>query len=110
MKKFWRFIVLNRAMLYKVILLIGCGFLTLYLFPKGGQFKYEFQKGKPWQYPTLYAPFDFSILKSNEDLEREKQEIINFQKKYYRATPEVFDQVKRSYQIIRFYMTMVMKF
>ena len=85
-------------MLYKVILLIGCGFLTLYLFPKGGQFKYEFQKGKPWQYPTLYAPFDFSILKSNEDLEREKQEIINFQKKYYRATPEVFDQVKRSYQ------------
>ena len=98
MKKFWRFIVLNRAMLYKVILLIGCGFLTLYLFPKGGQFKYEFQKGKPWQYPTLYAPFDFSILKSNEDLEREKQEIINFQKKYYRATPEVFDQVKRSYQ------------
>ena len=98
LKKFWRFIVLNRAMLYKVILLIGCGFLTLYLFPKGGQFKYEFQKGKPWQYPTLYAPFDFSILKSNEDLEREKQEIINFQKKYYRATPEVFDQVKRSYQ------------
>ena len=98
LKKFWRFIVLNRAMPYKVILLIGCGFLTLYLFPKGGQFKYEFQKGKPWQYPTLYAPFDFSILKSNEDLEREKQEIINFQKKYYRATPEVFDQVKRSYQ------------
>ena len=98
MKKFWSFIVLKRATLYKVILLIGCGFLTLYLFPKGGQFKYEFQKGKPWQYPTLYAPFDFSILKSNEDLEREKQEIINFQKKYYRATPEVFDQVKRSYQ------------
>ena len=98
LKKFWSFIVLKRATLYKVILLIGCGFLTLYLFPKGGQFKYEFQKGKPWQYPTLYAPFDFSILKSNEDLEREKQEIINFQKKYYRATPEVFDQVKRSYQ------------
>lgn len=98
LNKFWRFIVLNRAMLYKVILLIGCGFLTLYLFPKGGQFKYEFQKGKPWQYPTLYAPFDFSILKSNEDLEKEKQEIINFQKKYYRATPEVFDQVKRSYK------------
>ena len=98
LKKFWSFIVLKRATLYKVILLIGCGFLTLYLFPKGGQFKYEFQKGKPWQYPTLYAPFDFSILKSNEDLEREKQEIINFQKKYYRATPEVFDQVNRSYQ------------
>ena len=98
LKKFWRFIVLNRSMLYKVILLIWCVFLTLYLFPKGGQFKYEFQKGKPWQYPTLYAPFDFSILKSIKDLEKEKQEIVNFQRKYYRATPEVFDQVKSSYK------------
>jgi len=78
-------------MLYKVILLIGCGFLTLYLFPKGGQFKYEFQKGKPWQYPTLYAPFDFSILKSNEDLEREKQEIINFQKKLTASMLDLFE-------------------
>ena len=85
-------------MLYKVILLIWCVFLTLYLFPKGGQFKYEFQKGKPWQYPTLYAPFNFSILKSNKDLEKEKQEIVNFQRKYYRATPEIFDQVKSSYK------------
>ena len=85
-------------MLYKVFLLIGCVFLTLYLFPKGGQFKYEFQKGKPWQYPTLYAPFDFSVLKSSEDLEKEKLEIINFQRKYYRAAPEVFDHVKNSYQ------------
>ena len=98
LKKFRLFIVLNRAMLYKVFLLIGCVFLTLYLFPKGGQFKYEFQKGKPWQYPTLYAPFDFSILKSTEDLENEKLEIINSQRKYYRAAPEVFDHVKNSYQ------------
>ena len=96
--KFWRFIVLNRSELYKVFLLIGCGFLTLYLFPKGGQFKYEFQKGKPWQYSTLYAPFNFSILKSSEELEKEKLEILNFQRKYYRADLKVFDYVKNSYQ------------
>jgi len=45
------------------------------MFPKKGKFKYKYGKGKPWQYENLYAPFDFAILKSNENLEAEKQQI-----------------------------------
>ena len=77
--------------------MVSCSFLVVYLFPKGATFKYEFQKGKPWQYPSLYAPFDFSVLKSDEELDLEKQSIINSQFPYYRAIDEVYDQVKSSY-------------
>jgi len=77
--------------------LATCSFLIVYLFPKGATFKYEFQKGKPWQYTTLYAPFDFSVLKSDVELEEERQAIINSNSPYYRANADIIEQVSRSY-------------
>ena len=44
----------------------------VYLFPRSGGFKYSFQSGKPWQYETLLAPFDFPIAKSDEELTTER--------------------------------------
>ncbi|MEK9604062.1 MAG: HDIG domain-containing metalloprotein [Flavobacteriaceae bacterium] len=97
MKNFWRFILTHQNLIYKVILMVSCSFLIVYLFPKGATFKYEFQKGKPWQYPNLYAPFDFSVLKSEHELELEKEAILNSQFPYYRTTDLVYEQVRESY-------------
>ena len=97
LKNFWRFILTNQHLIYKAILLVACSFLVVYLFPKGAKFKYEFQKGKPWQYASLYAPFDFSILKSPAELETEKQAILDSQFPYYRADATVYEAVKKSY-------------
>ena len=47
----------------------------VYLFPRSGGFKYSFQTGKPWQYETLLAPFDFPIAKSDEELTSERTSI-----------------------------------
>lgn len=99
MKKIWRFFLKNQSFIYKGLLLLVSSFLIVYLFPKGGTFKYEFQKGKPWQHPTLYAPFDFSIIKSESELEIEKKAIIDAQSKYYRADLSVVNEVKNSYVI-----------
>ena len=99
MKKIWRFFLKNQSFIYKGLLLLVSCFLIVYLFPKGGTFKYEFQKGKPWQHPTLYAPFDFSIIKSESELEIEKKAIIDAQSKYYRADLSVINEVKNSYVI-----------
>jgi putative nucleotidyltransferase with HDIG domain len=41
--------------------------------PKGGKFKYDFQKGKPWQHENLYAPFNFTIKKDKADLALETE-------------------------------------
>ena len=97
MKNFWRFLLTNQNLIYKGILLATCSFLIVYLFPKGATFKYEFQKGKPWQYTTFYAPFDFSVLKSDVELEEERQAIINSNSPYYRANADIIEQVSRSY-------------
>ncbi len=40
--------------------------------------------GRPWKYETLYAPFDFGIEKSEEDIEEEKAKISSNITPYYR--------------------------
>jgi len=97
-KILWNFLAKNRDSIYKIFLIISCSLLSVYFFPSGGKFKYNFQKGRPWQYNTLYAPFDFAILKSKEELESERQEILNQNSNYYRYEDNVFDEVKLSYQ------------
>ena len=58
-------------------------FLIVYLLPKGGKFKYDYFKGKPWQYENYYAPFNFSIQKSQEDIKKEIATIEENTKVYF---------------------------
>jgi hypothetical protein len=69
---------------------------VVYLFPKGGQFKYEFQKGKPWQYENYYAPFDFAIQKTANEIEIEKQQIHKTSKQFFKYNEEIANEVKAS--------------
>ncbi|MEP2237082.1 MAG: phosphohydrolase, partial [Maribacter sp.] len=74
----------QQSLIYKYILyFVAVAFIVFFL-PKGGKFKYEFQKGKPWQFENLYAPFDFSIQKTESEIEKEKQVIEDNQLPYYR--------------------------
>ena len=82
MKKFINKLLVNHSLIYKLLLYIASIILVVYLFPKGGQFKYEFQKGKPWQYENYYAPFDFAIQKSAEEIALEKELISEGEKQY----------------------------
>ncbi|MDC7996242.1 HD family phosphohydrolase [Altibacter sp. HG106] len=75
MNSFFTFFTRNQSNIYKIFLFVGATLLILYLLPKGGQFKYNFQKGKPWQYENLYAPFSFTIKKDDETLAKEREEI-----------------------------------
>ena len=51
--------------------------------PGEARFKYEFQKGRPWMHETLIAPFDFAILKSDDELKAERDSILNSQLPYF---------------------------
>ncbi|MFS4457450.1 HD family phosphohydrolase [Maribacter sp. 2304DJ31-5] len=83
----------KQSLIYKYILyIVAIGFIVFF-FPKGGKFKYEFQKGKPWQYENLYAPFDFSIKKSENELSKEKEFITENQIKYFRYRQGIVDTV-----------------
>ncbi|MCG9972462.1 HD family phosphohydrolase [Christiangramia crocea] len=84
----------NQALFYKVFLFVLTSVLIVYLLPKGGKFKYDIPKGKPWQYENLYAPFDFAILKTDEEIAAEKQDITGSHIPYYNFDTEKPDKVK----------------
>ena len=66
----------NYALILYWILIFGGSTVLLYLIlPGESKFKYEYQKGFPWQHEYLVAPFDFAILKSDTEIQNERTEI-----------------------------------
>jgi len=94
MKNFVNNFYKNQALFYKIFLFIITAVLIVYLLPKGGKFKYEITKGKPWQYENLYAPFDFAILKSDAEIVKEKLQINTNHIPYYTVKGDIVDQVE----------------
>ncbi len=88
----------NNTFIYKVFLFLLTTVAIVYLFPKGGQFKYEFTKGKPWQYVNLQAPFDFAIQKTAEEIVIEKKNIETNAKKYFQYDISVPFEVNKAFK------------
>ena len=89
----------NQSLIYKYLLYAVSIFFIVFFFPKGGKFKYEFQKGKPWQYDTLYAPFNFSVKKTDAEIIQEKLEIKSKQLNYYGYDTDVATEVYNTYDL-----------
>ena len=89
----------NKSFIYKIFLIFFSCFIVVYLFPREGKFKYEFRKGKVWQYSTYFAPFDFSVLKSEKELNDDKQKIIENFNPYYRVDNNIKIKAFEEYKI-----------
>ncbi|WP_420379354.1 HD family phosphohydrolase [Gilvibacter sp.] len=87
----------NQSLLYKAVLFIAATVLIIYFFPKGGKFKYDYQKGQVWQDENLYAPFDFAIKKDAEALAAEQEEIRNNITPYFDLDAGVAERVKANF-------------
>lgn len=74
--------------IFKVLIFLSAITLVVFLFPREGKFKYEFQKNKTWAHQDLYAPFDFAILKSAQEIEKEKYNIQNSHLLYFNRSLE----------------------
>ena len=97
MKNHFNNVYKNQSLLYKGFLFLITLVCIVYLFPKGGIFKYEFEKGELWQYDNLYAPFDFAIKKSSEEIEEEKQQIENNTIPYFTYNTEIYEAAVDQY-------------
>ena len=62
-----------RFLFFSIFLVAGSVGLILWIFPSQRAFNYEYAQGRPWRYETLYAPFDFSIKKTEEQLKAERE-------------------------------------
>ena len=87
----------NHALLYKVLLFLSTTFLIVYLFPKSGKFRYDFDKGKPWQSESLLAPFDFAIKKSSKEIDQEKKEASDRSAVYFDIDKSIKSSVLDAY-------------
>ncbi|WP_288955318.1 HDIG domain-containing metalloprotein [uncultured Polaribacter sp.] len=87
----------NNTIIYKVILFLITTVAIVYLFPKGGQFKYDFSNGQLWKYDNLRAPFDFAIQKSEEEIIVEKKKIEVNAKQYFIYDTKVVSDVKADF-------------
>ena len=97
MKDFINKLYRNHSLIYKGLLFIGTTFLIVYLFPKTGKFKYNFEKGKPWQSENLYAPFDFAVKKSDDEIANEKKTISDESTLYFNIDSSIQEEVNNSY-------------
>ncbi|MBC9795349.1 HD family phosphohydrolase [Sinomicrobium weinanense] len=88
----------NQSLIYKTFLFLCATALVIYLFPKAGKFKYEFQKGKAWQYENLYAPFDFAIQKTEKEIADEQEEVRANFIPYYAYDTSVVSGVTDRYE------------
>jgi hypothetical protein len=93
----WKHIISKKGLIFKTLLILSSSILILYIFPLGGQFKYEFQKGRVWQYPDFYSPFDFSILKSDIEYKNDQKEALKDLKPYLRADLNIRDLIISKY-------------
>ena len=58
----------------KVVMFLLALFIVVMVMPRNAKFKYEYQKMRPWQHKTLYAPFNFPIYKSDDQVIKEREE------------------------------------
>jgi putative nucleotidyltransferase with HDIG domain len=87
----------NHALVYKILLFVVTTLFIVYLFPKTGKFRYSFENGKPWQSENLYAPFNFAIKKSQNEIDKERLEIEENSPAYFEMNKEVESKVLSDY-------------
>jgi putative nucleotidyltransferase with HDIG domain len=63
--------------LMKIVVFALAIIFVAWLSPKKSIFKYEFQIGSPWKHTDLLAPFDFPILKTDDQINEEKKRLLN---------------------------------
>ena len=83
----------------KLLVFIVTVVTIVYLFPNSKKFEFEYQKGKPWQYEDLHAPFEFPILKSTQEIEDEYSDIRRNFKPFFNQEKGVAERVKEQFKL-----------
>lgn len=66
----------EHSKIYRILLILFVLGLILWVTPREINWEYSYSKGKPWRHNSLYAEFDYAILKSTEELEKDKKQVL----------------------------------
>ncbi len=78
-----------RDILIRIGLIIGTVVIIVWLMPRSNEFSFNAEKGRPWIYSDLSAPFDFPIYKSDEVVSKERDSLMRLYEPYYLLNKEV---------------------
>ena len=83
---------INRTFLFLINIII-----IIYILPKEGRFRYDFDKNVPWKHEDLIAPFDFPVYKTQLELKTEEDSILNTFAPYFMYDTGVYNQQKNRF-------------
>ena len=82
--------------------LLALAAILLLVMPRTSKLVFEYKKGLPWKYETLIAPFDFPILKTEDQMVEERLESNFAIVPYYRFQDDVLAAGVRAVENIDF--------
>ncbi|MGK6352970.1 HD family phosphohydrolase [Parapedobacter sp. DT-150] len=65
--------------------------ITLFL-PKQPRFRYEFEKGKVWMHEDLISPYNFAVLKTQAELEKDRANVLKSIHPIYDYNTQIAEQ------------------
>lgn len=84
--------------IYRGILFFITSVILIYLFPREGKFRFEYEKGKPWMHDLLVAPFDFPIYKPEKELNADKDSVLKDFRPYYSIDTSIWLNQSKKFQ------------
>lgn len=104
MKKLLELVRNQHGLIYRITLFIIAIAIGVYIMPRKKSFMYEPIEGKPWPHENLISDMEFSILKSDDKIAIEKQQVRD-QKVYYftlKSKNEQEGRTKLNYELDQF--------
>lgn len=80
--------------------LIGLFLLLVFVMPRSPKFNYDYRKGAPWMHETLLAQFDFPILKTDVQLQEERDKAGSEIIPYYRQDDKAAARSRNSLETL----------
>ena len=88
-----------RDILIRSVLILATAAIIVWLMPRNSQASFKIERGKPWVYNDLSAPFDFPIYKSDEAVKAERDSMMKHYEPYYIFNEEIVGkQVRQFYK------------
>lgn len=88
---------------WKVVIPLVVSFSVLMvLVPRTAKWGYDYSKGQAWRYETLVAQFDFPLLKTTEQIAKERADLSSTVIPYYKMSTEVVGESFRKIEGMSF--------
>lgn len=83
MKKILEYIIKNHDRFFQVFIVFIVSFIIAFFISDKTIHSFNFEKGSNWNYDDLYADFDFSLYKTEDELKKNREALELFSDVYY---------------------------